>query len=74
MPKSIKYNESDLLKACEAAPAEKKNQISPRLRVNMALRLQHYVTAINMAGSLVQLRNQLIKHLRGIRRKDSVTG
>jgi hypothetical protein len=47
----------------------KKNQVSPRLRVNMAFRLQHYVIAINMAGSLVQLRNQLIKHLRGIRRK-----
>jgi transposase-like protein len=28
MPKSIKYNESDLLKACEAAQAEKKPNIS----------------------------------------------
>jgi transposase-like protein len=28
MPKSIKFNESDLLKACEAAQAQKKLNIS----------------------------------------------
>jgi hypothetical protein len=69
MPKSSKINESYLLEACKAAQAQKKNQISPRLRVNMAFLTVLYVTASRSMYILEQPTNQSIEPLRDTRRR-----
>jgi hypothetical protein len=70
MLKSSKYTESDLCKACEAAQAQKKPNILKIMHeygVLIAI-LDDYIKK-GRVDSLIQLGNQLIKHLRGIRRK-----
>jgi hypothetical protein len=52
MPKSIKFNESDLLKACEAAQAQKKLNISKIAREH-GVPYQHYMTALKRADRLI---------------------
>jgi hypothetical protein len=55
MPKPPKFDEYRMIEAC--------------LRVNVAFLVGHYKTASKTLRRLVRLGNQLIKFLRGIRRK-----